>query len=266
MDRPQVASSVASQGARRVFVPDALLLVVGIVLVWQLLHQVVGRELPSPLSTLRDAWSLIHDPGFLRHLGTSSSAFSQALLIAGTGGLALGVMLGMRRLAAEVAEPILAGLFAIPKVVLYPVFLSIFGLTVSSTVAFAVVHGTVPIIIIVMSAIQNIPRILLRSAHAMRLSPWGAAVHILVPATIPEIISAMRIGFSLTLMGTLIGEMYASKGGIGFMLVHAMANDDPGQLMAIALLLFVFATLVNYGLLGLERRSSHKLAKPPGLT
>ena len=235
-------------------------------MVWEVFHHLVGRELPSPVGTLQDAWALLKQSDFRRHLGITTSAFWRALVIAASGGVVLGVLLGMRRLAAEVADPILAALFAVPKVILYPVFLSVFGLTIASTVAFGVIHGIIPVIVITMTAIQSIPRILIRSARSMRLSPWHAAIHVLIPATIPEIVSAMRMGFSLTLMGTLIGEMYASKAGIGFLLVRAMERDDPKTLIALALLLFVFATLVNYTLLAFERSRGHKtvLAKSSG--
>jgi NitT/TauT family transport system permease protein len=65
--------------------------------------------------------------------------------------------------------------------------------------------------------------------------------------------AGLRIGFALTLLGTLIGEMFASTNGIGFMLMQAMGLDEIKKIMALALLLFVFATLVNFALLAFEK-------------
>ena len=63
-----------------------------------------------------------------------------------------------------------------------------------------------------------------------------------MPAALPEIVSGFRLGFALTLLGTLIGEMFASQRGIGYMLVKAMETGDTATVMALALLLVVLAT------------------------
>jgi NitT/TauT family transport system permease protein len=240
-------------------VPDSLLLVGGIVALWELLHQLLGAAtLPSPLSTLRELKLLASDPDFPKDIAATGVAFFWALMIATLGGLGLGVVLGARRLAGEVAEPILTALYSLPKITLYPIILLSFGLGMSAKVAFGAMHGIIPIIIVTMTAVRNIRPVFIRSSRAMRLSGWNSIVHVLIPATIPEIMAGFRIGFSLTLLGTLIGEMFASANGIGFMLMRAMGRDEIQKIMALALLLFVFATLVNYGLLAFERWFSNQ--------
>lgn len=184
-------------------------------------------------------------------------AFAMALLIASLGGLGLGLIFGARHLAGEVAEPILTALYSLPKVTLYPVILLIFGLGMSAKVAFGAMHGIIPIIIMTMAAVRNIRPVYVRSARAMRLSGWQCVVYVLLPATIPEIMSGLRMGFALTLLGTLIGEMFAANSGLGYLLMQAMGRDDIRTIMALALMLFVFATLINLALLAFERRFFH---------
>ena len=65
----------------------------------------------------------------------------------------------------------------------------------------------------------------------MRLSPAQTAPTVMVPAALPEIVSGFRLGFALTLLGTLIGEMFASQRGIGYMLVKSMETSDTGTVM-----------------------------------
>ena len=77
---------------------------------------------------------------------------------------------------------------------------------------------------------------------------------ILIPAAMPEIVSGFRVGFALTLLGTLIGEMFASQRGIGYMLVRAMETNDTGTVTALALLLVVLATAASALFLRLDRR------------
>ena len=76
-----------------------------------------------------------------------------------------------------------------------------------------------------------------------------------MPAALPEIVSGFRVGFALTLLGTLIGEMFASQRGIGYMLVQARWKPaTPATVMALALLLVVLATAASAALLALDRR------------
>ena len=115
-------------------------------------------------------------------------------------------------------------------------------------------HGVIPVIVFTMNAVRNIRHVYLRSARAMRLTILQTAFTIVIPAAMPEIVSGFRVGFALTLLGTLIGEMFASQRGIGYMLVRAMETNDTGTVMALALLLVVLATAASALFLRLDRR------------
>ena len=95
----------------------------------------------------------------------------------------------------------------------------------------------------------------------MRLSAVQTAWSIVLPATLPEIVSGFRLGFALTLLGTLIGEMFASQRGLGYMLVKAMETNDVGTVMALALLLITLATIASSVLLAVDRKL-HRGAAP----
>ncbi len=194
------------------------------------------------------------DEDFPRHAWETARAFFTALAISLAAGLLIGLALGARRLAGEVAEPMLTALYSIPKITLYPVILLLFGLGISAKIAFGVIHGIIPVILFTMNAVRNIRPVYLRSARAMRLTAAQTAATIIIPAALPEIVSGFRIGFALTLLGTLIGEMFASQRGIGYMLVKAMETGDTGTVMSLALLLVVLATAASAALLALDRR------------
>jgi NitT/TauT family transport system permease protein len=121
-------------------------------------------------------------------------------------------------------------------------------------VAFGAIHGILPVAIFAMNAVRNIKPVHVKAARAMRLTPFDAARRVLVPASLPEIVTGLRIGFSLTLLGVVIGEMFASQRGLGFMIVNAIGMADTKTMLAVTLLLFVFAATANAGLLWLDRR------------
>jgi NitT/TauT family transport system permease protein len=225
---------------------------------WQLVHWAVGPDvLPSPWATFARVAELAGTPAFWDHAGATATAFAVAALISIAAGIALGLWLGLRRFAGDVADPILGTLYSIPKITLYPIILLIFGLGVSAKIAFGVIHGVFPIAIFTMNAVRNVAPVYHRTARVMRLTPLGAALTIMAPAALPEILAGIRVGVALTLLGVLIGELFAATAGLGFALRRAMDVNAVTDIMAIALVLFCFAATANAMLRFVERRARH---------
>ena len=234
---------------------DLALLIVGIALAWQLAHEGAGDvALSSPRDTIQHAVALLGSARFWPNVLETAHAFVYALAISALGGLALGVALGAHRLSGEVAEPLLVALYAIPKITLYPLILLLFGLGLSAKVAFGAIHGIIPTALFAMGAVRAIAPVHLKTARALRLTPLQAAWTVWLPAALPAIVTGQRIGFSLTLLGVLIGEMFASQRGLGFLLMNAIGLNDVRTIMAITLMIAVVAVLANAALLALDRR------------
>jgi NitT/TauT family transport system permease protein len=234
---------------------DYALLSLGMLVIWQMLFLAAGPDaLAPPVATLRRAGELLASRLFWKHAAETGKAFGLAGLVALAGGLALGLWLGFSRLAGEVADPILGSLYSVPKITLYPVILLLFGLGLSAKVAFGAIHGIFPVAIFTMNGIRQVPPVHLKTARVLGLSGWQTAQTILMPAAAAEIAAGLRVGFSVTLLGTLIGELFASTSGIGYSLVRAMDTHQVVEIMALTFLLFAFAAIANGLLLLLERR------------
>lgn len=234
---------------------DTLVLVAVATLLWAGLAALVGpKVLTGPVETLTHLGRLLVDGDFQASIWETARAFTLALAIAWSVGLVIGMLLGASRMVGEVSEPILTALYSIPKITLYPVILLLFGLGLSARVAFGAIHGIVPVALFTMAAVRGIPPTYFRVARSMRLGPAATARHIILPACLPGIVSGLRIGFSLTLLGTLIGEMFASQRGLGHLTIKAMETDDTRLLMALAVLLVAVATAASAIMLGIDRR------------
>jgi NitT/TauT family transport system permease protein len=237
---------------------DAVLLVVVLLAAWQLLSLAVGHYIVAPPhTTILRAVEMLQTRSFWGHAASTGVAFALAILIAIAGGVVAGLWLGLRRFAGDVADPVLGTLYSIPKITLYPIILLVFGLSLSAKVAFGAIHGIFPIAIFTMNALRNVAPVYRRTAHALRLSPLATVATILVPAALPEILTGIRIGFAVTLLGTLIAELFASTSGIGSLLIRATETHNVVDILALTMLLFAFAAAVN-GLLHLvENRAQH---------
>jgi NitT/TauT family transport system permease protein len=231
-----------------------LLLTMTLLVAWQLLHQWAGdTALTAPLPTLQHLWQMIGQKRFVPHVTETGLAFLQALAISWIGGVGIGVLLGGHKLSGEVAEPLLVGIYSLPKIALYPVILLLFGLGMPAKVAFGALHGIIPVALFTMNAVRNVNRTYLRAGRAMRLTPAQTVRYILIPATLPEIFTGLRIGFSLTLLGTMLGELFASQRGLGFLLMTAIDLNDVQTILAIAVLISLFAVAANSILLAIDR-------------
>ena len=234
---------------------DTFIVVLVMLALWQALHQIAGETaLPAPIPTLSYLVHNVATRRFAENAATTAEEFGYALILAYAFGLAIGIWMGAHRLAGAVGEPILVALYSLPKIVLYPVVLLIFGLGISGKVTFGAMHGVLPVALLTMGAIRAIPPVYLRTARALRLSPGETIANVLLPAALPEVFTGLRIGFSVTLLGVLLGEMFASKQGLGSMIMTDMQLLQGKEMMTVTIVLFAFATIANAVLLWIEHR------------
>jgi NitT/TauT family transport system permease protein len=239
---------------------DTVIILIILLLAWQALHQLVGATaLPGPVPTLAYLAKFVPSERFAENAWATLVCFFYALLLSYGIGLAFGVWMGIHRLSGAVGEPILISLYTLPKVTLYPVVLLIFGLSLSGRVTFGAMHGVLPVALLTMSAIRNIPPVYLKSARTLHLSGWQTIVTMLFPAALPEIVAGLRIGFTLTLLGVLLAEMFAAKQGLGSLIINAMQLMQAEEMLTVAVVLFAFAALANALLLWIEHRLHHRV-------
>jgi NitT/TauT family transport system permease protein len=234
-------------------------LVVVLIALWQILYWTVGEiAFRSPLETLRYTAQLLATVSFWPNVIETAQAFGLALVLSVVIGLALGFTLGLSRFANAVFEPMLVASYAIPKITLYPILLLMFGLGMSAKVAFGVIHGVIPIALFTTDAVRHIRPAFLKTGRTLGLGPLDMVWRVLLPAAMPEIFNGLRVGFSLTLIGTLLGEMFASQRGIGFMLMNAIGLHNVDLIMALTFMLTLFAGTASVVLLSINRRMQQR--------
>lgn len=236
-------------------VRNAVVLIAAIVALWQGLYWWVGDvALASPLATLRYTAKLVASDSFDTHLFDTLRAFGIAFALSVVIGLLVGFWLGFDRLSGDTLEPMIVAVYAIPKLTLYPILLLAFGLGVSAKVAFGVLHGVIPIILFTLAAVRNTKPILVKTGQVLKLSRSQMVRWILFPAAIPEIFTGLRVGFALTLIGSLLAEMFASQRGLGYLLMNGIGLHNVELIMAVTFIIVVFAATVSTLLLYIDHR------------
>lgn len=249
------AKQISVSGGPIIRALEIIAVIVAFFVIWQTLHVMVGSEaLTSPIETWERAEILFVTESFWRHVEETVSALGVALVIAIFGGALFGTILGLNRRAGEVFAPMFVALQSTPKVTLYPVMLLFFGLGFSAKVAFGAIHGIIPMTLITYNAMRSINPALVRTAKTLRMSYWQTFPLIYVPATIPELVTATRLSFSITFLGVMIGEMFASVRGLGHLIMGGIELNDVSMMISITVLIGTFAITINGGLLALDNR------------
>jgi NitT/TauT family transport system permease protein len=237
---------------------NAVILIVGLFLFWELAYLGVGDvALRSPWQTIRFLGTFMQTDLFWLHLTDTLKAFGVALVIAVALGLLVGFGLGLHRLSGDTMEPMLVALYSIPKITLYPIILLTFGIGISAKIAFGAIHGIIPVALFTLTAVRAIKPILIKTGTAMKLDPIVMVREILFPAAMPEIFTGIRVGFSLTLIGTVLGEMFAAQHGLGYLLMNAISLYNIDLIMSVTFLLVLLAASANMVLLTIDRRLHH---------
>jgi NitT/TauT family transport system permease protein len=194
---------------------------------------------------------------FLRAFATTMLEIAAAILIAWTLGIVLGVVVGSSRALAAATAPVLSSIFAIPLIILYPLLMAWLGIGPLSKVVFAVLSGFFPIALNTIDGVGAIERrylVFARSVGATRLQTY---TRIIFPLALPAMLSGLRVGTGLVVIGVIVTEMLASLGGIGFLISYHRTLFNTGHVYFGMALALVMAVAVNVGLTRLDRRMGH---------
>ena len=245
----QSGQGIPSASARQPIEPILIgqvgfpLLLIGI---WQVTGMLAGDfYVATPVQAVDAIADGISSGWFFESLGATLAATAIGFAIAAVAGLWIGVTLGLVRFWGNVFEPITLSVYSIPKVTLFPIFLTAFGFGLYSKIAFGMFHGIFPIIIIAMTATREVSAVHLKVARSLRLSRRETFRQVIFPSIFPSLLTGLRLGFSLTLLGVVLGEMFASRAGFGYELVEAITLHDMPRMYGIIAVLVVIAFVVN---------------------
>ena len=167
------------------------------------------------------------------------------LVVASILGTPIGLALGLMPTAQRVVAPFLSALNAMPRIALAPVFIVVFGITMSAKVALAV---SLVMFIMILNAIAGVSAAdpeAVRMMTAMGASRVQTLRMVVLPAAMPSILTGLRLGLIYSLLGVIASELIASADGLGQMIARSAGVFDLASVYAMLLLLMVTAALFN---------------------
>ncbi|MBW4032934.1 MAG: ABC transporter permease subunit [Acidobacteria bacterium] len=213
--------------------------------------------LAPPSRVLTIGVAAIAQPANLLALWQMTSRFLEAFAIVAIVGSVLGLVLGrVHRQIFHGARDVVTVLYALPMVPFYPLFVLWLGLGMRSEVAFGVIHGIIPLVLITMTASAGVETNLIASGRAMGAGRGQRVGLIVLPAVLPEMIGGLKIAASLSLLGVLLGELMISVDGVGTFILAQINNHQAAPLDAMILIVCLGVVVINALLSLIERRAS----------
>jgi ABC-type nitrate/sulfonate/bicarbonate transport system permease component len=157
-----------------------------------------------------------------------------------------GISIGWYKKMSYIFDPFVNAMNATPRVALLPLVIIWLGIGILSKVGIIFLGAVFPILINTRDGVKTTPINLLTAARSFGASEWMIFKTVVLPSTIPFILTGLRLGLGRAIVGVMVGELYAATAGIGFMITVAGATFQTDKVF-VGVLVFALA-----GMLGME--------------
>ena len=165
-----------------------------------------------------------------------------------------GILVGWYKRMSYVFDPFINAMNATPRVALLPLVIIWLGIGILSKVGIIFLGAVFSILINTRDGVKTTPVNLLNAARSFGASEWMVFKTVVIPSTIPFILTGLRLAVGRALVGVLVGELYAATAGIGFMITVAGATFQTDKVF-VGVLIFALSGMIGMELLTkLERR------------
>ena len=209
---------------------------------------------PSLLKIGAAIGGLLANADFYANLGVTAGEIAVALLIGGTAGLAVGIVLGANRYLSQAFEALLLYLGPTPKIIFFPVMIMWFGVGSGSKIAMGVFSCFFPVAISAAAGMRQIDRVLIRVGKSFRATSWQMVTKIYLHAMREPVVNGIRLGLGVAIVGTLLAETKLSNKGLGYLVIQAYSLFDMPKMYALVIVLFVLSIGLNVLIGRLGRR------------
>src|SRR5580698_4848139 len=174
----------------------------------------------GPSAIAKRFWDALLNGQLLSDLKYSGTNFALGFIFAAVAGVVLGIIVGWYRHAEMLLGPFLNAFYATPRIAMVPLIIIWFGIGMWSKVFIVFISAFFPVLVNTIGGVRAIDRDLLRAARAYCATDWQIFKSVAIPGAVPFILTGIRQGVALGLIGVVVGEMFGGSQGIGFMVAY----------------------------------------------
>jgi NitT/TauT family transport system permease protein len=200
---------------------------------------------PTPLEVVEEAVELAAKGVLHRYIISSLFRVVWSFLLAMLVGVPFGLILGWSARAAQAFNPLLQLLRPISPIAWIPLSILWFGLSEAAPMFLIFLASVFPITVAAMAAVQNIQLQYVRAARNFGLTRLQLFLHVILPATLPQILTGLRIALGIAWLVVVAAEMVVvnpQSGGLGYLILDSRSAGRYD---------LVVASMVIIGVIGL---------------
>ncbi|HET7261228.1 MAG TPA: ABC transporter permease [Casimicrobiaceae bacterium] len=169
-------------------------------------------------------------------------------------GILAGVALGRNRMASDVLTIYIKVFNSVPRVVLAPIFILLFGLGLTSKVALSFVMVFFIVFSNAFQGVREADRALIANARILGASKWQLTRSVIVPSAMSWIFASLHVSFGFAIVGAIVGEFVGARHGIGVLIQIAGGAFDTAGMYAAIVIIMVVALAAEYAVTIFENR------------
>jgi ABC-type nitrate/sulfonate/bicarbonate transport system permease component len=214
---------------------------------WELVGNVYQLVNPMFMSAPSLIWKaavqLFGSGEIWNDLRVSGIEFAWGYFLSVVVGVPFGIAIGWYRKFAYTCDPFVNAMNATPRVALLPLVIIWLGIGILSKVGIIFLGAVFPLLINTRDGVKTTPHNLLTAAKSFGASEWQIFRSVVVPSTVPFILTGLRLAIGRALIGVMVGELYAATAGIGFMITVAGATFQTDKVF-VGVLIFAISGMV----------------------
>jgi ABC-type nitrate/sulfonate/bicarbonate transport system permease component len=187
----------------------------------------------------------------------SLKEFFVGFVIALIVGIPLGIVLGRYRFFSMLLDPLLMALYTMPYLAIMPLLVVWFGVGFGATIAVVFLGSVFPILINTAVGMREVDPVWVRAVRAFGGSEWHVFRKVLLPGSVPPMMTGIRLGVGRGLLGMVVSEMYASTEGIGGLIGLYGNSFRTNELIA----LIAVVSVLGFAFVEIMRRLEERVSK-----
>lgn len=228
--------------------------------VWEMVGNVLQLVNPmfmsSPSLIWKAAVQLFGSGEIWNDLRVSGIEFFWGYILSVAVAIPFGIAVGWYKRMSYIFDPFINAMNATPRVALLPLVIIWLGIGILSKVGIIFLGAVFPILINTRDGVKTTPYNLLNAARSFGASQWQIFKSVVLPSTVPFILTGLRLGVGRALIGVMVGELYAATAGVGFMITVAGATFQTDKVFVGVLIFAISGMIAMEMLTKLEARFS----------
>ena len=227
-----------------------LVLPIILVIIWYIVcdvfQMVPGYMFPGPVDVANSFVKLIVSGQLFRDILDTLYKVLFGMLLASVVGITLGIVLGWFKRLETLCRLVISILRPIPPIAWIPFSIIWFGIGLGPAVFIIFMGCVFPILISTIDGVHRTDSVLIEAAQSFGASNAQMLTEVILPSSLPHIVSGLKVAIGIALMCTISGEMIGSSSGIGYMILTSTNLFDTGSTVVGMLVIGIIGIIFDY--------------------